>query len=159
MDTSTEDLKTPPDEVDEDEKDTKIAAEVETHPPQSQEDEETTLFVCADVASHDSRAQSAKVGTNDRETIERLRKAYRNISSKWPGVKRITGIRFFRVSSMADSSSHQSHLTTSSSTAFYSDKQAKTNICLCTSTKTSSAIPSSRIQSIPNIAMRLDPGQ
>ncbi|CAM1501956.1 Fc.00g039400.m01.CDS01 [Cosmosporella sp. VM-42] len=74
-----------------------VAAVSATIPPnQSEESDETTLFLCADVAAHDSRAQAAKLGMTDRATIDKLRWVYGNLSSKWPGVKRITGVSFFR---------------------------------------------------------------
>lgn len=56
-----------------------------------------TLFICADIATHESRARAVKLGKNDRGTIDQLRSTYRSLHPRLPRIKRITGIKFFRV--------------------------------------------------------------
>lgn len=56
-----------------------------------------TLFICADIATHESRARAVKLGKNDRGTIDQLRDTYRSLHPRLPRIKRITGIKFFRV--------------------------------------------------------------
>ena len=71
-----------------------------TVPPSQPGDHKTdTLFICADVDTHESRARAAKVGVNDRGTIDQLRDTHRSLFTGWLRIKRIAGLRFFRVSS------------------------------------------------------------
>jgi hypothetical protein len=73
-------------------------AQAANSPPVEPDDRDRdTLFICADIATHESRARAIKLGKNDRGTIDQLRSTYRSLHARLPRIKRITGIKFFRV--------------------------------------------------------------
>lgn len=61
--------------------------------------ESPVLFLSLYTGLNESIARTVVPGTTDQSTFECLFEAYRSISSGWFRLKRVTGIKFFRVSS------------------------------------------------------------
>jgi hypothetical protein len=61
--------------------------------------ENPVLFLSVYTGLNESIARTIVPGTTDKATFQCLYEAYRSISSRWPRLKRATGIKFFRVRS------------------------------------------------------------
>lgn len=58
------------------------------------------LFLSVNVNSNQTIARAVRPGKDDKTTFKELQKEYRKLCSRWFRVKHITGIRFYRVSTI-----------------------------------------------------------
>lgn len=71
----------------------------ETHVGRGENDHDNpVLFLCVYSGSNEPIARAVAPGATDKLTFQQLSEAYRSISSGWFRLKRVTGVKFFRVS-------------------------------------------------------------
>ena len=75
-----------------------VSSEIDT-PHEEDSQENPVLFLSVYIGLNESIARTIVPGTTDKATFQCLYETYRSISSRWPSLKRATGIKFFRVRS------------------------------------------------------------
>jgi hypothetical protein len=61
--------------------------------------ENPVLFLSVNTGLNESIARTITLGINDKATFQCLRETYQSITSGWCRLKRVTGIKFYRVRS------------------------------------------------------------
>lgn len=75
----------------------RIASEVVNSPSDVDDQKRPVLFISINTGLNESIVRTVVPGTTDKATFQCRYNAYQSIPSRWPRLKRATGIKFFRV--------------------------------------------------------------